>query len=110
MASFVLTRGSIPYIWNQRPNIKYKPKPVVSGVDDQVRVFKRHIDEQIVLYGRQVLGKTLFLWQFVTVASVNLIDQKGGEKVLEANFADVVNRADYKMVKWVAFFMLRLTF
>ena len=57
MASFVLTRGSIPYIWNQRPNIKYKPKPVVSGVDDQVRVFKRHIDEQIVLYGRQVLGE-----------------------------------------------------
>ena len=57
VASFVLTRGSIPFIWSQRPNIKYKPKPVVSTVDDQLRVFKRHIDEQIVLYGRQVLGK-----------------------------------------------------
>ena len=57
VASFVLTRGSIPFIWTQRPNIKYKPKPVVSTVDDQLRVFKRHIDEQIVLYGRQVLGK-----------------------------------------------------
>jgi len=89
VASFVLTRGSIPFIWSQRPNIKYKPKPVVSGVDDQVRVFKRHIDEQIVFYGRQVL--------------VNLIDQKGGEKVLEANFADIVNKADYKMVKYVHF-------
>ena len=98
MASFVLTRGSIPYIWNQRPNIKYKPKPVVSGVDDQVRVFKRHIDEQIVLYGRQVLGE-FFPCEILLLFSVNLIDQKGGEKVLEANFADVVNRADYKMVK-----------
>jgi len=89
VASFVLTRGSIPFIWSQRPNIKYKPKPVVSTVDDQLRVFKRHIDEQIVLYGRQVL--------------VNLIDQKGGEKVLEANFDDIVKRADNKMIRYVHF-------
>ena len=73
----------------RNPSILKLPRPIFSkskkGVDDQVRVFKRHIDEQIVFYGRQVL--------------VNLIDQKGGEKVLEANFADVVNKADYKMVK-----------
>jgi hypothetical protein len=89
VASFVLTRGSIPFVWTQRPNIKYKPKPEVSTVDDQLRIFKRHADEQIVLYGRQVL--------------VNLIDQKGGEKVLESNFADIVNRADNKMIKYVHF-------
>lgn len=89
IASFVLTRGSIPFIWSQRPNIKYKPKPIVSRIDDQVRVFKRHIDDQIVFYGRQVL--------------VNLIDQKGGEKQLESTFRDVVNRAEYKMVKYVHF-------
>lgn len=30
---------------------------------------------------------------------VNLIDQKGGEKVLESNFSDIVNRAENKMIK-----------
>ena len=50
----------------------------MSGIDDQVRVFKRHIDDQIVFYGRQIL--------------VNLIDQKGGEKLLENTFQDVVNQ------------------
>ena len=105
VASFVLTRGSIPFIWSQRPNIKYKPKPVVSTVDDQLRVFKRHIDEQIVLYGRQVLGKdgkskAMAILNFkVAIQQVNLIDQKGGEKVLEANFDDIVKRADNKMIR-----------
>jgi len=66
VASFVLTRGSIPFQWTQRPNIKYKPKPKLNTQNDQLLIYKRHIDEQVVLYGRQVL--------------VNLIDQKGGEK------------------------------
>jgi len=34
---------------------------------------------------------------------VNLIDQKGGEKVLEANFDDIVKRADNKMIRYVHF-------
>ncbi|NWH28935.1 SAC1 phosphatase, partial [Grus americana] len=29
-ASFVQTRGSIPFFWSQRPNLKYKPKPQIS--------------------------------------------------------------------------------
>ncbi|GAA6099648.1 phosphatidylinositol-3-phosphatase SAC1-B, partial [Tachysurus ichikawai] len=29
-ASFVQTRGSIPFYWSQRPNLKYKPKPQIS--------------------------------------------------------------------------------
>lgn len=45
------------------------------------------MDEQIILYGRQVL--------------VNLIDQKGGEKILESQFADLVHRAEMKMIKFV---------
>ena len=32
---------------------------------------------------------------------MNLIDQKGGEKVLEANFDDIVKRADNKMIRLV---------
>lgn len=87
IASFILTRGSIPLCWTQRPNIKYKPKPKINDRYDQLKVFKLHVDEQVVLYGRQVL--------------VNLIDQKGGEKVLESNFSDIVNRAENRMIKFV---------
>ena len=47
------------------------------------------MDEQIILYGRQVL--------------VNLIDQKGGEKILESQFADLVHRAEMKMIKFVLY-------
>ena len=35
----------------------------------------------------------------VAIQQVNLIDQKGGEKVLEANFDDIVKRADNKMIR-----------
>ena len=69
-------------IWTQ-----YKPKPQINQTYDQLKVFKLHMDEQIILYGRQVL--------------VNLIDQKGGEKMLESQFADLVHRAEMKMIKWV---------
>ncbi|CAG5096560.1 Oidioi.mRNA.OKI2018_I69.XSR.g14676.t1.cds [Oikopleura dioica] len=89
VASFVLTRGSIPFQWTQRPNIKYKPKPKLNNQNDQLLIYKRHIDEQVVLYGRQVL--------------VNLIDQKGGEKLLESQFSDIYHRADNKKVRYVHF-------
>ncbi|KAG7225373.1 hypothetical protein INR49_027362 [Caranx melampygus] len=29
-ASFIQTRGSMPFFWSQRPNLKYKPKPIIS--------------------------------------------------------------------------------
>jgi len=89
VVSFVLTRGSIPFQWTQRPNIKYKPKPKLKTQNDQLLIYKRHIDEQVVLYGRQVL--------------VNLIDQKGGEKLLESQFSDIYHRADNKKVRYVHF-------
>ena len=68
---------------------QYKPKPQINQTYDQLKVFKLHMDEQIILYGRQVL--------------VNLIDQKGGEKILESQFADLVHRAEMKMIKFVLY-------
>lgn len=31
------TRGSIPFYWSQRPNLKYKPKPIISKTAIHVR-------------------------------------------------------------------------
>ncbi|XP_035771864.1 phosphatidylinositol-3-phosphatase SAC1-B-like [Neolamprologus brichardi] len=48
------TRGSIPFYWSQRPNLRYKPKPQISKTVNHLDGFQRHFDSQIILYGRQV--------------------------------------------------------
>lgn len=35
------TRGSIPFFWSQRPNLKYKPKPQISKSVNHVSGFLR---------------------------------------------------------------------
>uniref|UniRef100_A0A8C4ZW81 Phosphatidylinositol-3-phosphatase SAC1 n=1 Tax=Gadus morhua TaxID=8049 RepID=A0A8C4ZW81_GADMO len=54
-ASFVQTRGSIPFYWSQRPNLKYKPKPQINKTVDHLDGFQRHFESQILIYGKQVL-------------------------------------------------------
>ena len=64
VTSFVQTRGSIPLVWQQRPDLRYKPPPTLElrpGVTHR-DCFMRHFDEQKRLYGQQVI--------------INLIDQK----------------------------------
>ncbi|XP_045900733.1 phosphatidylinositol-3-phosphatase SAC1-B [Micropterus dolomieu] len=88
-ASFVQTRGSIPFYWSQRPNLKYKPKPQISKTFNHVDGLQRHFDSQIILYGRQVI--------------LNLINQKGSEKPLELAFDKIVTRLGNGMIKYIAF-------
>uniref|UniRef100_A0A8D3DNK2 SAC domain-containing protein n=1 Tax=Scophthalmus maximus TaxID=52904 RepID=A0A8D3DNK2_SCOMX len=88
-ASFVQTRGSIPFYWSQRPNLKYKPKPQISKTVNHLDGFQRHFDSQIILYGRQVI--------------LNLINQKGSEKPLELAFDKMVTSLGNGMIKYVAF-------
>uniref|UniRef100_A0AAY4AAY3 SAC domain-containing protein n=1 Tax=Denticeps clupeoides TaxID=299321 RepID=A0AAY4AAY3_9TELE len=54
-ASFVQTRGSIPFYWSQRPNLKYKPKPQISKSFNHLDGFQRHFDSQIITYGKQII-------------------------------------------------------
>ena len=64
LSSFVQTRGSIPLLWHQRPDLRYKPPPTLElrhGVTHR-DCFTRHFDEQKRHYGQQVI--------------INLIDQK----------------------------------
>uniref|UniRef100_A0A8C4HV39 SAC domain-containing protein n=1 Tax=Dicentrarchus labrax TaxID=13489 RepID=A0A8C4HV39_DICLA len=62
-ASFVQTRGSMPFYWSQRPNLKYKPKPIISKTTNHMDGFQRHFDSQLLIYGKQSilnLVKTFF--------------------------------------------------
>uniref|UniRef100_A0A671USU7 SAC1 like phosphatidylinositide phosphatase b n=1 Tax=Sparus aurata TaxID=8175 RepID=A0A671USU7_SPAAU len=88
-ASLVQTRGSIPFYWSQRPNLKYKPKPQISKTMNHLDGFQRHFDSQIILYGRQVI--------------LNLINQKGSEKPLELAFDKMVTSLGNGMIKYIAF-------
>lgn len=81
VASFVQTRGSIPLLWQQRPDLRYKPPPTLElrpGVS-QKDCFSRHFQEQTRQYGQQVI--------------INLIDQKGAEGRLEQQLKAVVAMA-----------------
>ncbi|XP_030580552.1 phosphatidylinositol-3-phosphatase SAC1-B [Archocentrus centrarchus] len=88
-ASFVQTRGSIPFYWSQRPNLRYKPKPQISKTVNHLDGFQRHFDSQIILYGKQVI--------------LNLINQKGSEKPLELAFDKMVTSLGNSMIRYLAF-------
>nr|XP_058967684.1 phosphatidylinositol-3-phosphatase SAC1-like [Pocillopora verrucosa] len=77
--SFVQTRGSIPLFWSQRPNLRYKPVPLLNPSADHRGGFALHLDKERVYYGEHVL--------------INLIDQKGPEKILGDRYTETVSKA-----------------
>ncbi|XP_044789816.1 phosphatidylinositol-3-phosphatase SAC1 isoform X3 [Bubalus bubalis] len=83
------TRGSIPLYWSQRPNLKYKPLPLINKVANHMDGFQRHFDSQIIIYGKQVI--------------INLVNQKGSEKPLEQAFATMVSSLGNGMIRYIAF-------
>ncbi|XP_051727649.1 phosphatidylinositol-3-phosphatase SAC1-A [Ctenopharyngodon idella] len=88
-ASFVQTRGSMPFFWSQRPNLRYKPKPQISTETNHMDGFKRHFESQVLIYGKQVI--------------LNLVNQKGSELPLEQAFAKMVNGMENGLIKYIAF-------
>ncbi|KAK7124814.1 hypothetical protein R3I94_019015 [Phoxinus phoxinus] len=88
-ASFVQTRGSMPFFWSQRPNLKYKPKPQISTETNHMDGFRRHFESQVLIYGKQVI--------------LNLVNQKGSELPLEQAFAKMVNGIENGLIKYIAF-------
>ena len=89
VASFLQTRGSIPLVWQQRPDLRYKPPPAaVAGAAHQ-QVFTLHMEEQLRLYGQQVI--------------VNLVDQKKAEGRLEQQLRATVAAASIEGVEYEPF-------
>ncbi|XP_007505127.1 phosphatidylinositol-3-phosphatase SAC1 [Monodelphis domestica] len=88
-ASFVQTRGSMPFFWSQRPNLKYKPRPQINQMANHMDGFQRHFDSQIITYGKQLI--------------INLVNQKGSEKPLEQTFAKMVDSLGNGNIRYIAF-------
>ncbi|OZJ01528.1 hypothetical protein BZG36_05488, partial [Bifiguratus adelaidae] len=67
-ASFVQTRGSTPIYWAQINNLRYTPMLYImeeGGGQKSMQALRKHLDEQIDVYGNQVL--------------VNLVNKRGYE-------------------------------
>ncbi|KXZ54091.1 hypothetical protein GPECTOR_5g196 [Gonium pectorale] len=78
LASFVEVRGSIPLLWTQLPNIKYKPTTVIAAPGQSAPVFDKHIASLREAYG--------------DVVAINLINHKGTEGKLEVAFRAEASR------------------
>ena len=50
VCSFVQIRGSIPLLWSQIPNVKYKPPTKVSPAADTQPAFDAHISDLLQTY------------------------------------------------------------
>lgn len=88
-ASFVQTRGSIPLFWQQLPDLRYKPPPKLIDGENHMSAFARHLEIQLMQYGRQVL--------------VNLIDHRGAEQTLEVAFDNAVSQLNNSNVRYESF-------
>lgn len=89
VSSFVQVRGSIPVLWKQVVKVQYKPNLVISGGDSTLEAFTKHFDDQISIYGDQIV--------------VNLINQHGYEKPLSIAFAKLVEWKKDGRIRYIHF-------
>lgn len=91
VSSYVQTRGSMPLLWSQAPNIKYKPPTYVAAVNESQAPFERHISGLLELYRE--------------VTAMNLANQHGSELRLGAAYAELSKRfsAQHSGFRLVAF-------
>jgi len=90
VSAFVQTRGSIPILWKQTVDMKYKPRLVIhAAVEENAKVMRIHLEEQIAIYGNQTL--------------VSLISRVGFERTLRDSFADAVMSLANEKVTFVEF-------
>jgi hypothetical protein len=88
--SFLQTRGSIPILWKQAPNLKWSPKLLIeANLMKNKSTFKYHIDKQKKLYGDNHL--------------VNLIDKKGSQKTIGEYFTEMVKAENDPSIKYTWF-------
>ncbi|EIM83491.1 uncharacterized protein STEHIDRAFT_149001 [Stereum hirsutum FP-91666 SS1] len=87
--SFVQIRGSVPVFWAEVNTLRYKPDLQVMDIQDGVDAVRRHLQEQVALYGEQTL--------------VNLVDQKGHEKPVKEAYERYVAEANVPGVRYQYF-------
>lgn len=72
VASYVQVRGSIPVLWTQIPNIKYKPPTKIAPREECTATFNKHMSNLVENYK--------------DVVAVNLVNHHGSEALLEQAF------------------------
>lgn len=90
LTAFLQTRGSIPLLWSQRPNLKWQPMPTMKPSDDQLAAYVKHFELQRMTYG----GK---------IVIVNLINQSGREKKIGDELDRIVQQANLSYVRYNPF-------
>lgn len=72
VSSYVVVRGSIPLLWTQLPNIKYKPTTVIAPSEQSGPAHDKHFASLVDDYE--------------SVVAINLVNHHGTEGKLEAAF------------------------
>jgi len=88
----VQTRGSIPFLWKQKPNLKWEPLGDIYLQTQNIDVAKKHFEKIVKDYGNQVC--------------INLIDKKRTQLKIGTEFQRVVEelvKAGEKEVRYVWF-------
>lgn len=76
--SHIQIRGSIPLIWQQKPNLSWTPRPkILNSAQQNTSAGELHFNELFQNYGG--------------VCSVNLIDKKGSQKTIGTAFTSLSN-------------------
>lgn len=90
VCAYLQTRGSIPLLWTQTPNLKWSPTLKISS--DSVmneKVASLHLEEQVNRYKENIL--------------VNLIDKKGSQNRIGEAFTKIVEKVDHKHISYTWF-------
>ncbi|KAG9289200.1 hypothetical protein G9A89_022509 [Geosiphon pyriformis] len=87
--SYVQTRGSVPIYWRQISNLKYTPKLQLLDLPNTIEAFRRHFDEQIRIYGNQIL--------------INLVNKKGYEYPIGEAYEKAVKQLNDPRLHYVHF-------
>jgi len=86
----VQLRGSIPFFWQQKPNLKWSPKGEMYLESQNINIAQKHFEKIAKDYGNQVV--------------INLIDKKRNQKMLGLEFQRVVEEiAKDSSLKYVWF-------
>lgn len=77
--SFVQFRGSLPFIWEQIPDLKCVPRvKICSDLDKNTEAFEKHMKSLNSKYGRIII--------------LNLIDRKRVQKKLGEYLEKIINK------------------
>ncbi|KAF8078309.1 SacI homology domain-containing protein [Lyophyllum atratum] len=87
--SFVQIRGSVPLFWAEVNTLRYKPDLQIMELQDTADMMKKHLMEQVSIYGNQYL--------------VNLVNHKGHEQPIKEAYERYVTELNLPKVRYEYF-------